>query len=68
VVDPTLSYRHVYTEPVRRHPAPKLFPLQAEWDTGTEPGPSKLRANKDYLTGTGPTSAPPDDDAGPPPF
>jgi hypothetical protein len=61
-----LSYRHVYTEPIRKHPAPKQPVPQEEQDSGAEQGPSKLRPTKDYLTGTGTTQS--DDDSGPPPF
>jgi hypothetical protein len=62
-----LSHRHVYTEPIRRNPAPKPPVAQEQSEPGTEQGPSKLRANKDYLTGTDST-AQSDDDSGPPPF
>jgi hypothetical protein len=42
----------------------KAVPQQLS-DPGVDQGPSKLRANREYLTGTGSTQS---DDSGPPPF
>ena len=63
-----LSYRHVYTEPLRLQPAPKQTVMQDESDFDAEKATSKLRAAKSFLTGIGPSSAHSDDDSGPPPF